>query len=42
MPTLLKRQIRKYLSNDLAESKDFEKFLGAISSYRLVDFRNET
>jgi signal transduction histidine kinase len=31
MPTLLKRQIRKYLSNDLAESKDFEKFLGAIS-----------
>ena len=30
MPTLLKRQIRKYLSKDLAESKDLEQFLDAV------------
>ena len=30
MPTLLRRQIRKYLSKELAESKDLEQFIDAV------------
>ena len=30
MPTLLRRQIRKYLSKDLAESKDLDQFVDAV------------
>ena len=38
MPSLLKRQIRKYLSKDLAESKDLEGFLDAVArSYSNFD-----
>jgi len=38
MPALLRRQIRKYLSKDLAESKDLEQFLDAVSrSYTNYD-----
>ncbi|MDP5081952.1 MAG: ATP-binding protein [Winogradskyella sp.] len=38
MPTLLRRQIRKYLSKELAESKDLEQFIDAISrSYTNYD-----
>lgn len=38
MPTLLKRQIRKYLSKELAESKELEQFLDAVArSYQNFD-----
>lgn len=40
MPTLLKRQIRKYLSKELAESKELEKFLDAVGrSYENFDLQ---
>lgn len=40
MPTLLKRQIRKYLSKELAESKELEQFLDAVGrSYENFDLQ---